>query len=273
MTTARARRFEAGPAALGSVALHVAVAAAFMITWGQRSMTAGSVVPVTIVSNAPAEPRPAEQGPQELAAQTEEPAPEAPPEPAPPPPTPTPAPTPPPPTPTPKAAKPAEKTPTPAPKTKPVEKSLDLDALAASLTRPARNQPQRPSSAAKGQTRPNTAPVARTTNGFAATTGAAVSSGMQDELERNWSIDCSLSATRDVVVRTHFTIGTGGRLVGDVTVESRGAPNESVKAAAEFRARQAVLRSQPFVKEPRENWGQRFYADFSARDYCGRPGA
>lgn len=269
MSAARARRFDVSPAALGSVALHVAVAAAFMISWGNRNMTAGSVVPVTIVSNAPAEPRPAEQGPQELEAQTETPVVEAPPEPAPPPPTPTPAPA----TPTPKAAKPADKAPSPLAKSKPAEKAFDLDALAASLTRPARNAPQRPSAAPKGATRPSTAPVARATNGFAATSGAAVSSSMQDELERNWSIDCSLAATRDVVVRTHFTIGTGGRLVGDVTVESRGATSESMKGAAEFRARQAVLRSQPFVKEPRENWGQRFYADFSATDYCGRPGA
>lgn len=267
MTTARARRLELSPAAFGSVALHVAVAAAFMISWGNRNMTAGSVVPVKIVSNAPAEPRPAEQGPQELEAQTETPVAEAPPEPAPPPPTPAPQ------TPSPKAAKPAEKAPSPLAKSKPAEKSLDLDALAASLTRPARNAPQRPAAAPKGPSRPATAPVARATNGFAATSGAAVSSTMQDELERNWSIDCSLAATRDVVVRTHFTIGAGGRLVGDVTVESRGASNVSQKEAAEFRARQAVLRSQPFVKEPRENWGQRFYADFSARDYCGTPGA
>ncbi|MBX3484606.1 energy transducer TonB [Phenylobacterium sp.] len=272
MTSARARRFEMNPAAVGSLVLHVAVAAAFMIQWGNRNVTAGSVVPVTIVANAPSEPRPAEQAPVEQEAQTEAPVAEAPPEPAPPPPPPTPAPAP---TPTPKAAKPVEKAPapTPAPKTRPVQKSLDLDALSASLTPPARNAPQRPSSAPKGATRPTTAPVARATNGFGATSGAAVSSSMQDELERNWSIDCSLASTRDVVVRTHFTIGAGGRLVGDVTVESRGGANEAQRDAAEFRARQAVLRSQPFVKEPRENWGQRFYADFSARDYCGTPGA
>ncbi|MBL8556999.1 MAG: hypothetical protein JNL41_22190 [Phenylobacterium sp.] len=270
MTSARARRFETSPAALGSLVLHVAVAAAFMIQWGARNVTAGSVVPVTIVSSAPAEARQAEQGPVEQEAQTETPVAEAPPEPAPPPPVPTPAPAP---TPTPKAARPAEKAPSPTAKSKPAEKSLDLDALAASLTRPARNAPQRPSAAPKGATRPSTAPVARATNGFSASAGAAVSSNMQDELERNWSIDCSLAATRNVIVRTHFTIGAGGRLVGDVTVESRGAANEAQKDAAEFRARQAVLRSQPFVKEPRENWGQRFYADFSARDYCGTPGA
>ncbi len=267
MSTARARRFDVSPAAFGSLALHVAVAAAFLITWGDAELKMGAVVPVKIVSSAPAEARQAEQGPQELEAQTQEQTADAPPEPAPPPPTPSEA------SPSPKAAKPAEKAPTPAPKSKPAEKSFDLDALEASLTPPARNAPRRPSSAPKGATRPSTAPVARTTDGFAATTGTAVSSSMQDELERNWSIDCSLSATRDVTVRTHFTIGVGGRLVGDVTVESVGSTNASVKGAAEIRARQAVLRAQPFVKEPRQNWNRRVYADFNARDYCGRPGA
>lgn len=270
MSSARARRIEVSPAILGSLALHAAVAAAFMITWGDAELKMGSVVPVNIVSNAPAEARQAEQGPQEQEAQTEEQVADAPPEPAPPPPAPTPTPT----APAPKTAPtPAPKAPAPVAKPKPAEPSLDLDALAASLTKPARNAPQRPSSAAKGQTRPSTAPVARTTDGFAATTGTAVSSSMQDELERNWSIDCSLSASRDVTVRTHFTIGVGGNLVGDVTVESVGSSNASVKGAAEYRARQAVLRSQPFVKEPRQNWGRRVYADFNARDYCGRPGA
>lgn len=268
MSAARAQRFEVSPAAIGSLALHVAVAAVFMITWGDAELKMGSVVPVSIVSNAPAQARQAEQGPQELEAQTEEQAPDAVPEPAAPPPAPVPA------TPSPKAsAQPAQKAPSPLSKSQPAEKGLDLDALAASLTRPARNAPQRPSSAPKGQARPSTAPVARSTDGFAATSGTAVSSSMQDELERNWSIDCSLSATRDVTVRTHFTIGVGGRLIGDVTMESVGSTSASVKDAAEYRARQAVLRSQPFVKEPRQNWGRRVYADFNARDYCGRPGA
>ena len=65
MSRARARRIEVSPAALGSIGLHVAVAAAFMITWGNRDLKVGSVVPVTIVSNAPeADPRPAVQGPE-----------------------------------------------------------------------------------------------------------------------------------------------------------------------------------------------------------------
>ena len=127
----------------------------------------------------------------------------------------------------------------------------------------------RPSAPAKGPARQETARVARQTNGFTAAAGTEVSSEMQGELERNWSIDCSLSSTRDVLVRAYFTIGAGGRLIGDVEMEAKGSPNASVIDAAKFRARQAVLRSQPFAKEPRENWGRRLYADFNARDYCG----
>jgi len=113
--------------------------------------------------------------------------------------------------------------------------------------------------------------VARSTSGFSNAAGTEVSSEMQGELERNWSIDCSLTSTRDVVVRTYFTIGPGGRLTGDVDMETKGSQSVSVLDAAKFRARQAVLRSQPFTKEPRENWGRRLYADFNAREFCSRP--
>ena len=65
MSQARPRRIEVSPAALGSLALHVAVAAAFMISWGSRDLKVGAVVPVTIVSSAPdVDTRPAIQGPE-----------------------------------------------------------------------------------------------------------------------------------------------------------------------------------------------------------------
>ena len=86
MSRAATRRVEVSPAALGSLGLHVAVAAAFMISWGQRDLKVGSVVPVTIVSSAPdADTRPAEQGPETLEAAAPPPARPAPP-PTPPPP-------------------------------------------------------------------------------------------------------------------------------------------------------------------------------------------
>ncbi len=266
MTTARARRFEVSPAALGSIALHVGVAAAFMISWGSRDLKVGSVVPVTIVASAPdVDTRPAVQGPETLPAQTETPVAEAPPEPAPPPPQPAPPP------PSPKAApKPAEKAPAPAAKAppKPAEKSLDLDALAASLTRPARNAPQRPSSAPKGATRAETAPVARQTVGTGLAAGAALQ-GLAEELQRRWNPNCEVEGGRDVLVRVTFQLGVGGQVVGDVGSEIKGARTPVSQAAAD-RAVRAVYAAAPFRGLPREFYGDRIAVNFNAREACDR---
>ena len=268
MTTARSRRIEVSPAALGSIALHVGVAAAFMISWGSRDLKVGSVVPVTIVSSAPdVDTRPAVQAPETQTAQTEEPVAEAPPEPAPPPPQPTP------PVPTPKAApKPLEKAPTPTPtpkaKAKPAEKSLDLDALAASLTKPARNQPPRPSSAPKGSNRPETAPVARNTVGSGLAAGTALQ-GLAEELQRRWNPNCEVEGGRDVLVRVTFQLGIGGQVVGDVTPEIRGARTPVSQAGAD-RAVRAVYAAAPFRGLPREFYGDRIAVNFNAREACAR---
>lgn len=266
-TRPASRRFEVSPAALGSIALHVGVAAAFMISWGNRDLKVGSVVPVTIVSSAPdADTRPAVQGPEVQEAATEEPAPEAPPEPAPPPPQPAPPP------PTPKATtKPTEKaapTPTPKTQTKPVEKGLDLDALSASLTRPARNTPPRPSSAAQGTNRAETAPIARQTTGTGLAAGVAVQ-GLQDELQRRWNPNCDVVGGRDVLVRVIFRLGVGGQVVGDVKSEIKSAQNGVAQAGAE-RAVRAVYAAAPFRGLPREFYGDTIAVNFNAREACNR---
>ena len=263
MSRARARRIEVSPAALGSIGLHVAVAAAFMITWGNRDLKVGSVVPVTIVSNAPdADTRPAVQGPEAQEAATEDPVAEAPPEPAPPPPTPAPPPPTPKaaPTPTPKAAAPVK---TPA---KPVEKSFDLDALSASLKAPARNAPQRPSAAPKGANRAETAPVARQTVGTGLAAGAAMQ-GLAEELQRRWNPNCDVEGGRDVVVRVLFTMGVGGQVVGDVAAQIQGARTPVAQAAAD-RAVRAVYAAAPFRGLPREFYGDRIAVNFNAREAC-----
>lgn len=260
-----ARRIEVSPAALGSVALHVAVAAAFMISWGDRDLKVGSVVPVTIVSNAPdADTRPAIQAPETQPAATEEPVPDAPVEAAPPPPTPAPPPPPTPkaaPTPTPKAAAPVAK-PTP----KPVEKSFDLDALSASLKAPARNAPQRPSSAPKGPTRAETASVARQTAGSGLAAGAAMQ-GLAEELQRRWNPNCDVEGGRNVVVRVNFQLGIGGQVVGDVAAQIQGARTPVAQAAAD-RAVRAVYAAAPFRGLPREFYGDRIAVNFNAREAC-----
>lgn len=276
MSRAAPRRIEVSPAALGSIGLHVAVAAAFMISWGAHDLKVGSVTPVTIVSTAPStDVRPAIQGPETVEAATEEPAPEAPPEPTPPPPTPAP----PTPTPTPKAAKPIEKAAPPKTVTKSAEKSFDLDALSASLTRPARNAPQRPSAAPKGPTRAETAPVARQTAGTGLATGAALE-GLAEDLQRRWNPNCSLSA-RNVVVKTTFQLGIGGNVMGEVLTQvqdqtvrrgqmecTNSNTRECIVQSAADRAAAAVHAAAPFRGLPRELYGQRIVVNFNAREAC-----
>jgi len=258
-----ARRIEISPAAVGSLALHVGVAAAFMISWGNRDLKVGAIVPVTIVSNAPdVDTRPAEQGLETQSALTADPEADAPPEPVPPPPLPAPS------IPPTKAAKPAEKAPTPTakPATRPAEKAFDLDSLEASLTRPARNTPQRPSSAAKGPSRPETAPVARQTVGSGLAAGAAVA-GMTEELQRRWNPNCDVEGGRDVIVRVTFQLGATGQVVGEVVPQIQGARSSVATAGAE-RAVRAVYAAAPFRGLPREFYGDRVAVNFNAREAC-----
>jgi hypothetical protein len=277
---ARSRRLEISPAALGSVALHAAVALAFMITWGARDLKVGAVVPVTIVSSAPdVDTRPAQQADETQTAATETPQSEAPPEPVPPPaPAPAPAPNP--------KAKPVEKAPAPTPtptKTAP-QKSFDLDALAASLTKPARNQPQRPSAAAQGPSRPETAPVARQTTGSGLAAGAALQ-GLAEELQRRWNPNCNVEGGGDIIVRTVFRLEltgaasdivtqVGGQTIGRSTGEDLNCQTRKdrfclVQTAAD-RAAQAVSAAAPFRGLPRELYGQRIAVNFNAREACAR---
>lgn len=272
-------RSEFSSAMLASTLLHAGVIVAAMISWPwARQLPLGSAVPINIVANAPVtDLAPAEQGPEDLPAQTEEPVPEAPappaapaptPQPVPLPPKPAPAPAPAPkaapvpkptPTPTPKPApaKPAEKAPKPAPK---AEKGLDLDALAASLPGAQR------SSAAKGPSRQATAPEARPDLGSGQ--AAAAIAGMSDEIQKRWNPNCNVEGGRDVRLKVSFTLGGGGQVVGQVG--AHGAENSAdpvVKAAAE-RAIRAVYAAAPFTRLPRSLYGQRFDLNFKTSEAC-----
>jgi outer membrane biosynthesis protein TonB len=249
---------------MGSVLLHATVAALFLISWNfTRDLKVGSVVPVTIVSSAPsADIRPAVEAPEPQTAQTDEPVPEAPLESA----APEPQPAPTPPTPAPKATKPAEKLPVvkPAPPTKP-EKGLDLDALSASVSKMVKPAAAKPSSAAKGPARPETALLARQTVGTGVS--AAALTGLADELQRRWNPNCDVEGGRDVQVRVAFVIGAGGQVVGDVTSQIRGAQNAVSQAAAD-RAVRAVYAAAPFRNLPREFYGDKIAVNFNAREAC-----
>jgi protein TonB len=266
-------RREISPAAAGSVLLHAGVAAAMLISWPwAKDLKVGAVTPVTIVANAPVtDLREAEQAPETQTAQTEAPVPDAPaqsapPEPTPAPPTPRPTPTPlPRPTPAP-APKPAPAKPSPPkPQPKPAERSLDFDALLASI--PAqRNAPARPSSAQRGRSQAETAPQARPNLGAGLAASAAMS-GLADELQRRWNPNCEVEGGRDVVVRVTFTLGAGGQVTGEPTSEIRGPRNAVAQAAAE-RAVRAVYAAAPFRNLPREFYGQRVAVNFNAREAC-----
>jgi periplasmic protein TonB len=254
------RRSEVSPAFVGSLALHGLVLAALLISWRfSHALTIGTVVPVTIVANAPStDLRPAEQAPQEQAAQTEAPQADAPLQATPPAPQPTPAP---PPKPA-KAEKPAEK---PAPQktqapAKP-EKSLNLDALAASVSKAVK-----PSAAAKGPTRAETALQARPAAGTGLS--AAAMNGLADELQRRWNPNCDVEGGRDVVVKVTFQLGAGGNVVGDVGSQIlHGGQGAAAQAAAD-RAVRAVYAASPFRDLPRQFYGEQITVNFNAREAC-----
>lgn len=256
---------ETSPALVGSVLLHGLVAAALLVSWNfTRDLKVGAVVPVTIVANAPeTNLAPAAQAPEIQTTQADEPVPTAPVEATPPAPQPTPQPTPkvapPPPSPKPAPVKPAPVAAKPAPPAKP-EKSLDLDALAASLSKSAK-----PSSAPKGPARPETALRARPALGTAEQ--AAAFSGLTQELQRRWNPNCDVEGGRDVLVRATFTIGAGGQVVGDVASQIRSAQTPVSQAAAQ-RAVRAVYAASPFRSLPREFYGERVAVNFNAREAC-----
>ena len=274
-------RRELSPAMIGSVLLHVTIAVLFMISWNfSRDLKAGSIVPVTIVSSAPdADLRPAVQAPEPQAAQVDEPVPDAPLESA----APVPQPTPTPPVPAPKTVKPAEKLPAvkPAPRTKP-EKGLDLDALSASVSKMVRPSAPKPSSAAKGPARPETALAARQTVGTGVS--AATLAGLVEELQRRWKPNCSEDG-RNIVVKVGFKIDGYGNVDGQVVdTEIQGrkiirrddldcrvrTDRECLVQAAADRAASAVLAGAPFRNLPRQYYGQRIAVNFNPREACAR---
>ena len=260
-------RRELQPAMAASLTLHLAIAVALVVSWNfTRNLKVGAIVPVTLVANAPdTDIRPAEPAPTPQTAATPEPVAAAPPQSATPPlPQPKSQPTP-KPVPTPKAIEPK---PAPAkadPPPKP-QKSLDLDALSASVSKLTKPAPPKASSAATGPARPETAPQARPALGTGAASAAAIS-GLAEELQRRWNPNCDVEGGRDVVVRVLFTIGAGGMVIGDVASEIR-SPRSAVSQAGASRAVSAVYAAAPYRNLPREFYGQKISVNFNAREAC-----
>jgi protein TonB len=256
------------PAVAASALLHGLALAAALFAWPHRDrpIDLGSAVPVNIVTQGPvANVRPAEKGPEDAEALTEEPVPEAPPAPAavpapapvptPPKPVPTPAPTP---KPAPVPAKPAVK---PAP-------SFDLDALAATVAKRAAATTGGPrSSARQGPARQETAVQARPAVGASNAMIGSALGVLAAELQRRWNPNCEVEGGSDVNIRVGFRLIQGGRIVGDV--ESSGATSTNpVVLAASDRAVRAVRQAAPFESLPPELFGQKIVVNFNAKLAC-----
>ena len=271
-----ARGSDLSPAMAGSVLLHVSVAAAliFLKPWA-RDIPPGAATPVTLVTTADVpDIRPADAAPVEETAQTEVPDPAAafqPPAAAP---APDPRPTP-PPMPVQKAvplqtapklaaAKPPTPVkPSPQPPTKAPVKSLNLDALAATVARVGKT-----SSAPKGPSRPETALQAREAVGTAKGLSASALAGLTDELQRRWNPNCEVEGGKDVRIRVTFTLGFAGQILGRVDAGGQeNSANPVIQTAAE-RAIRAVHQAAPFSTLPRDLFGQKVAVNFNAREAC-----
>lgn len=256
------------PAMAGSAALHLAVALALLISWPwAKTIRIGSVVPVNIVANGPqTNLRPAVQAPEEQAAQTEVPAPDAPAETV----TPEPAPTPTPPT---AKAQPApaakSEQPSPIAKAKPKKPSnsdMDFDALLASINKSGKSAGAERANAQKGASRAETSTQARPDLGSGLSASALA--GLADELQRRWNPNCEVEGGQDVQIRTTFTLGPTGQVIGDVRSDIRGGGASGVAQAAAERATRAVYAAAPFRNLPRDLYGQRIAVNFNAREAC-----
>lgn len=295
------------PALVGSLALHLALAAATLIVWPSDPTPIRSApVPVTIVTRAPmADLRPAVEAPDTAPAESPEPAPvpdqpapapeptPAPPTPAPTPPPPAPPPpptkaarTPPPPTPPPPSTK-APRTPAPPPpkaqpKAAPAA-TLDLDALAKALPK-ARPQPRaapldlnalaapaqrRVANARRGAERPETSTEARPATGAAQGLTADEASLLAAKLIRLWRPNCGVEGSADVQVRVNIRLTPSGQLSGPPAVVG-GRPGDPIWAAAAQRALSAVAQGEPYSELPRaryEGWKEINF-NFNGRQAC-----
>ncbi len=258
---ARERR-QIAPALIASVVVHLGVVALALFAWPHQSkpVTIGSV-PVTIVTEGPAELRKAQEGP-ELDALTEEPIPELPPEPvAPPAPVPTPTLTP---KPVPeKAQEKAKPTPSPTPKK---QTNLDFDDLEKRLQKAGGGQPK--GGGQKGPPRPPTSPKPQPKGGAGGGPPGEWLKGLQAALYEYWNPNCFVEGGRSVKVSVKVVLSPSGRLIGKPDIiRSSGADPELVQAGT-TRALLALNRAQPFKDVPPELAGDPLILNFDAQKAC-----
>ena len=275
------------PAYAASAGLHLIVLMAGVIAWPWMAPTKiMTVTPVTLVTRAEVtDLRAADKAETVQEAAIETPVETAPPEVATPPPPapakPQPALKPVPPKPVPAKPVPAlnldqlaasvskAKPQKPAPAAKPAP-SLDLDALAASFGKSPSSA--KPSLAPKGATRAQTDLVARQAVGVGK--GATVDqlAAISAKLGRLWNPNCGVEGSANVVVKIRLTLDPNGRLLRAVLVDEQriNGSGDSVLRAAATRALTAVARAAPYDELPSEdfaNW-RSFVVAFDARQQC-----
>ena len=264
------------PALAASIGLHAAVLIAGLVAWPWLNppVKLAQVVPVTLVTDDDqGSQKNAVEAPTPAPAATETPTPDAAPQAPAPQPTPLPVKAP-----TPAPAKPAPSKPAAAPtpaKTPPPakpQKSLDLDALAASLATPTKANGGKTSSAQKGPNRAQTALKAQTSTGTGSVSSNGASASMVAELERMWIPDCDVAAVAQLNMTITFTLTANGQIVGGVAgVKSSGdtAGDDAARVASE-RAKRAVYSSTPFENLPRTDYGHPVSINFDARKACAQ---
>jgi outer membrane biosynthesis protein TonB len=242
------------------------------------------VVPITLVSTQDqGSLKNAIQAPTPAPAATEAPVPDAAPQAAAPEPTPAPIkapaptpshaahpkPAPPPPPPKPNPA-PAKRAPPPPPKPAPPkpDKTLDLDALAASLSPASHAAGAQRSSAQRGPNRPQTAVKAQTATGTGNVDSGGALASMAAELQRLWNPNCDVAGGGDLVITVTYHLGRNGRLLADPVSSAEGATDPLVKAASD-RAKRAVFQAEPFENLPPDLYnGQKITVNFDAKKAC-----
>ena len=265
-----ATRADRYPALAASALLHAAVVLAALISWPwSRTITAGDVVPVTLISSADIQtPAPAARAPIPAPAAAPTPVPQAAPETVAPEEHQTPAPAKTAPAPV------AHVSPTPA-KAKPQpEPTENWSALEASLSAQDRPSGARQSSAARGPPRPNQALQARATQGVAATLASGAASprataalgALQGELAHLWNPNGGVPVG-DLLIKVTFHIGSNGALVGDPSAS--GAGGDLASRVASERAMRAVRLADPFA-DPADAalYGQNVTVTFAQNHHC-----
>lgn len=254
-------RTSMAPALVASAVLHGGLLAAALLFGliNKKPFELGGGVPVTLVSEGPAQFQDAPKADEEQLAQSETPEDVAV-EPEPPPPAPAAPPTAPP-----KPSPDPAKKPQPTKPARPTS-SLDFDRLLSDVQSTGR-KPAKPAG------KPGPAQAASTqmpgTSKGPSTAAKGYLLTLGDDLGRRWNPNCLVEGGSNVQIKVKFVVLNGGRLLAPPT-SSVDTSGDSMVQAARDRAKRAVRAAEPFPNFPPELYGQEITVNFNAREICGR---